>query len=374
MHDINDMSILSRIWRFHSLRNTTYLERRNPECIILGRESYWSLDNQHVIYWSSQAVLTRSRWVGICCGLMEVCEPRGWLLLIWSWESVPREMHGIGHSESQSRYWYCLFVWLDVQYHPQCFCASTTYQPETIFCFWQRILAGKTLERLPCGGCATDLHQGFARVHRCARADASAVTVPTTGLVRMEWQKLGEAACMHKCWKRLSYSHTLHGIYVGNYLYDRCIYIYTPFFQCTYWWFDHRSCWTVFCRQGWQMLRVCDNDSNSFWRVWTFPSSPPHCHLPQDSHLWGHKLRSCDRSAADRGTQRFLVPRMSGANFCPAWALFVDRHSFPVHRSPCQQLFASSLDFEAGRSQHKLRREKTPGRLAARICEAAWMF
>lgn len=113
-----------------------------------------------------------------------------------------------------------------MQYHPQCFCASTTYQPETIFCFWQRILAGKTLERLPCGGCATDLHQGFARVHRCARADASAVTVPTTGLVRMEWQKLGEAACMHKCWKRLSYSHTLHGIYVGNYLYDRCIYIY----------------------------------------------------------------------------------------------------------------------------------------------------
>ena len=53
---------------------------------------------------------------------------------------------------------------------------------------------------------------------------------------------------------------------------------------------------------------------------------------------------------------------------------FVERHSFPVHWSPCQQLFASSLDFEAGRSQHKLRREKTPGRLAARVCEAAWMF
>lgn len=35
-------------------RNTTYVERRTPESIILGRESYWSLDNQHVIYWSSQ--------------------------------------------------------------------------------------------------------------------------------------------------------------------------------------------------------------------------------------------------------------------------------------------------------------------------------
>ena len=35
-------------------RNTTYVERRTPENIILGRESYWSLDNQHVIYWSSQ--------------------------------------------------------------------------------------------------------------------------------------------------------------------------------------------------------------------------------------------------------------------------------------------------------------------------------
>ena len=37
-----------------SARNTTYVERRTPENIILGRESYWSLDNQHVIYWSSQ--------------------------------------------------------------------------------------------------------------------------------------------------------------------------------------------------------------------------------------------------------------------------------------------------------------------------------
>ena len=43
-----------------SAMNTTYLERRNPECIILGRESYWSLDNQHVIYWSSQ----ERRWKG----------------------------------------------------------------------------------------------------------------------------------------------------------------------------------------------------------------------------------------------------------------------------------------------------------------------
>ena len=140
-------------------RNTTYLERRNPECIILGRESYWSLDNQHVIYWSSQAVLTRSRWVGICCGLMEVCEPEGWLLLIWSWESVPREMHGIGHSESQSRYWYCLFVWLDVQYIHNAF---VPVQPTNLkqFSVFGNSLAGKTLERLPCGGCATDLHQG----------------------------------------------------------------------------------------------------------------------------------------------------------------------------------------------------------------------
>ena len=47
---------------------------------------------------------------------------------------------------------------------------------------------------------------GLARVHRCARAVASAVTVPTMGLVRMEWQKLGEATCMHKCWRRLSYT------------------------------------------------------------------------------------------------------------------------------------------------------------------------
>lgn len=43
-----------------SAMNTTYVERRTPENIILGRESYWSLDNQHVIYWSSQ----ERRWKG----------------------------------------------------------------------------------------------------------------------------------------------------------------------------------------------------------------------------------------------------------------------------------------------------------------------
>ncbi|CAK9047355.1 unnamed protein product [Durusdinium trenchii] len=43
-----------------SAMNTTYVERRIPACIIMGRESYWSLDNQHVLYWSSQ----ERRWKG----------------------------------------------------------------------------------------------------------------------------------------------------------------------------------------------------------------------------------------------------------------------------------------------------------------------
>ncbi len=77
------------------------------------------------------------------------------------------------------------------------------------------------------------------------------------------------------------------------------------------------------------MLRVCDNDSNLFLRDVNFPRFISR--LPsQDSHLWGHKLRSCDRSVADRDTQRFLVPWMSGETFCRTWALFVDGYSLAV--------------------------------------------
>lgn len=224
MHDINDMSILSQIWRFHSLRNTTYLERRNPECIILGRESYWSLDNQHVIYWSSQAVLTWSRWVGICCGLMEVCEPEGWLLLIWSWESVPREMHGIGHSESQSRYWYCLFVWLDVQYIHNAFVPvqSTNLKHFSVFgnSSWQ--------ERRWKGCRAVDVQRISTKASPGCIGAPERMHLLSPSLQRgwfewngKNWEKLLACTSVGKdC-------HTLHWIYVGNYSYDRCIYIYT---------------------------------------------------------------------------------------------------------------------------------------------------
>lgn len=79
------------------------------------------------------------------------------------WFEVPREMHGIGHSESQSRYWYCLFVWLDVQYIHNAFVPNTTYQPETIFCFWQlfgRKDVGKAAVRWMCNGSPPRLRPG----------------------------------------------------------------------------------------------------------------------------------------------------------------------------------------------------------------------
>ena len=228
MHDINDMSILSQIWRFHSLRNTTYLERRNPECIILGRESYWSLDNQHVIYWSSQAVLTRSRWVGICCGLMEVCEPEGWLLLIWSWESVPREMHGIGHSESQSRYWYCLFVWLDVQYISTMLLCQK--QPTNLKQF--SVFGNESWQERRWKGCrAVDVQRISTKASPGCIGAPERMHLLSPSLQRgwfewngKNWEKLLACTSVGKdC-------HTLHWIYVGNYLYDRCIYIYTYIF------------------------------------------------------------------------------------------------------------------------------------------------
>ena len=35
------------------------MERRSPEC-IMGRETYWSLDSRHVLYWSNE----ERRWKG----------------------------------------------------------------------------------------------------------------------------------------------------------------------------------------------------------------------------------------------------------------------------------------------------------------------
>ncbi|CAJ1409469.1 unnamed protein product [Effrenium voratum] len=47
-------------FKFMAAMNTRYTERRSPEHAINGRETYWSHDNNHLLYWSSK----ERRWKG----------------------------------------------------------------------------------------------------------------------------------------------------------------------------------------------------------------------------------------------------------------------------------------------------------------------